>query len=330
MKTAQRQAILLIDHDDQIMNLLKKEGYLVTHMGCTNHALHQLHKWDVVIMNPILKDECGYAFSQKVRQHFSLCERPILLLLPHATPDEINYAFQSGANDYVKTPVNKMELLHRVKALLQLKTASEERTRSETEWLRAQIQPHFLFNVLNTIASLGEIDTDRMVHLLDEFGHYLKSSFDPLNLQLTAPIEHELDLLRAYVYIEQERFRKRLHIQWDCEEELSFSLPPLSIQTLVENAIKHGVLKQAKGGTIIISMQRENEAVRVTITDDGVGMSEQQVEQALTTHATKGFGLAHTHQRLKRLYGEGLHIRSTLNEGTTISFSVPVNEKRRE
>lgn len=99
----------------------------------------------------------------------------------------------------------------------------------ESAWLQAQIQPHFLFNTLNSIIALSEIDIERMQKLIDAFSHVLRSKFDFQNLNNLIPIEQELDLIKSYLYIEKERFGERLKITWDIDENSQVIIPALSI-----------------------------------------------------------------------------------------------------
>src|SRR5699024_10046244 len=142
-------------------------------------------------------------------------------------------------------------------------------------------QPHFLFNTINTIASLAEIDTDRMVRLLDEFANYLRKSFDSHNIHSLVSIDKEIDLTKSYLYIENERFGERLHVEWYVEENKELSIPPLSIQPIVENAVRHGILKRLEGGTIRIELKEHPTHFEISIIDDGVGMKESQIERIL-------------------------------------------------
>ena len=104
-------------------------------------------------------------------------------------------------------------------------------------------------------------------------------------------------------------------------------IPPLSIQTLVENAVNHGVLKRIAGGSITIRIHKEAGYTEVSVMDDGVGMDEEKLKQIFTIQPgrKKGIGLINTDQRLKQLYGKGLKVISTPDYGTTITFTVPNN-----
>src|SRR5690606_25331974 len=116
-----------------------------------------------------------------------------------------------------------------------------------------------------------------------------------------------------YLYIEKERFEDRLHIKWEIDEVKDVMIPPLSIQTLVENAVNHGVLKRPAGGSITIRIRKVDGHMEIAVIDDGVGMDEEKIKQIFTFqhNRKKGIGLVNTEQRLKRLYGKGLRVYST-------------------
>lgn len=330
----QRPRILIVDDDpvnlDILRDMLASEHYDITCMLSGKEALLQLHQgeWDLVVSDVMMPHMSGYELTERIRMQFSISELPIILLTARNQPEDVQTAFLSGANDYVAKPVGAMELRLRIRAWVSLRQSFGERLRMEAAWLQAQIQPHFLHNALNTIASLSEVDTDRMVKMLHEFGNYLHRSFDPINMYQLLPLEHELDLLRSYLYIEQERFGNRIQIQWDISEDTGdkVRIPPLSLQTLVENALRHGILVRGSGGTVTIAVAIYGQQAEIMVMDDGVGMDEKQLETLLQPGSAPagGVGLKNTDKRLRQLYGRGLQITSSPGEGTVVSFKVPV------
>lgn len=163
-----------------------------------------------------------------------------------------------------------------------------DQLRIEAAYLQAQIQPHFLLNTLNSIAALSDIDTNRMRALLETFGNYLRASFNSHNLDRLVPLTHELDLVRSYLYIEKERFEERLQIVWEVDKNLSLLIPPLSIQPLIENAVRHGALMRSQGGTVRLQIIEHVKHVEISIIDNGVGMDEKTRLQILTAPPTLG------------------------------------------
>ncbi|WP_227793580.1 hybrid sensor histidine kinase/response regulator [Paenibacillus guangzhouensis] len=325
--------ILVIDDDavnlNILSNLLALEDYNVVTVISGRDALAILdtREWDLIISDIMMPHMSGYELSRLVRERFSLSELPILLLTARSRPEDIEIGFLSGANDYVTKPVDAVELKSRVRALTELKQSIRERLRMEAAWLQAQIQPHFLYNTLNSIAALSEIDYDQMSTLLEEFGHYLRASFDFRNLERLVPLEHELGLVRSYLYIEKVRFGNRFNIHWEVDPRVHLQVPPLSIQTLVENAIRHGLLSRYEGGEIHIQITENEHEAEISIADNGIGMDEETVRRVLNSRldVRRGIGLFNTNQRLRQLYGKGkgLQIRSVPNQGTIVSFVVP-------
>lgn len=330
-RTDYRPKILAVDDDAVnlrvLMNILSNERFDVETVTSGQEALRRLdsQEWDLVISDVMMPGMSGYDLTRAIREKYALSELPILLLTARNQPEDIYTGFIAGANDYVTKPVDAMELNVRVHALTDLQASIRERLDMEAAWLQAQIRPHFMLNTINAIVSLSEVDTPRMTQLLEQFAHYLHSSFYMKNLERVVPLETELELVQSYLYIEKERFGDRLHIIWDIDDIEGVMVPPLSIQTLVENAVNHGVLKRLEGGTITIQIRNQADYTQVAIIDDGVGMDEQLVHRS---ERRKGIGLFNSEQRLKQLYGEGLHISSTLGVGTTISFVIPSHHNK--
>lgn len=128
--------------------------------------------------------------------------------------------------------------------------------------------------------------------------------------------------MRSYLYIEQVRFAERLQVVWEVDDCGALQIPFLSIQPLVENAIRHGVMKRTYGGTLHIRISVHAAHAEITVEDDGIGMDEAQLQRILERSANhqSGVGLINTDQRLKRHFGTGLHIQSRLGEGTRVTF----------
>lgn len=317
--------ILIVDDDpvnlQVLVNAFSTDSFEIETALSGAEALDMLqnNSYDLVISDIMMPHMSGYDLAKHIREKFSISELPLLFLTARQQSEDIRLAFLSGANDYVKKPMEYMELKSRVQALIQVKQSSEERLRIEAAWLQAQIQPHFFFNTLNSIISLHGIDEEKMEELLLAFSDYLQTSFDFQNVDLVVPIDYELKLVHAYLAIEQIRFGDRVQIVWNTPNEMEFFVPPLSIQTLVENAIQHGVLPRREGGTVTISIQEEEGHFTIDISDNGVGFEPK------TSHKKTSVGLINTEQRLKQLFGVELSIDSVIGQGTTISFSIPKN-----
>lgn len=326
--------ILIVEDDPVNLRVLTgifaEEHYKIQTALSAKEALNLLESasWDLLVSDVMMPHMSGYELTRIVRERYSSFELPILLLTARSRPEDIYAGFIAGANDYVAKPVDAMELKYRVLALGTLKKSAEERLRIEAAYLQAQIQPHFLFNTINSIMSLSEIDLDKMRDLADAFTSYLRISIDFLNSEQIVPLTHELDLVEAYLYIEKERFGERLEVVWDIDPEISLFIPPLTLQPLVENAVKHGLLSRLQGGTLEIRIRRQEDGTRFEVRDNGKGMSEEEAGRLLhldpdSIQASRGIGLLNTNRRLMQHYGKGLHIESKLGQGTVMSFVIP-------
>ncbi|WP_378107260.1 ATP-binding protein [Cohnella cellulosilytica] len=327
--SADRPRILLIDDDPVNLKVLESilthESYDMTLVTSGSQALDILDKkeWDLIVSDVMLPRMSGYELTRAIRARYSISELPILLLTARSQPEDISHGFQAGANEYVTKPVEALELRFRVKALTDVKKSVRERLRMESAWLHAQIQPHFLYNTLTAIRALSEIDLDRMRSMLEAFGNHLRDKFKLQNIDVPVPIEEELSLVRSYLHIEQERYEQRLLVTWEIDECKQLRIPLLTIQPLVENAIRHGVMKRSDGGRIAIRVSDFGTFAEIAVEDDGVGMDENPLERkGEDSDMGTGVGLINTDRRLKRMYGKGLRIRSQPGRGTSISFIV--------
>ncbi|MGG0292385.1 ATP-binding protein [Bacillus pacificus] len=330
-RVGKRVRILAVDDDPVNLKVLKsilpQDEYELETVMTGREALEHLNTgWDMVLVDVMMPKMSGYELTKMIREQYSISELPIMLLTARSQPEDIYTGFLAGANDYIIKPIDALELKVRINALTELKKSIHERVRMEGAWLQAQIQPHFLFNTLNTIAALGEIDIVRMEKLIVEFGTYLRASFGEEVLAESIPIQQELDLLQSYLYIEKERFGKRIQSVLEVEDGIECLVPPFSIQTLVENAARHGILKKAQGGSIHIKVESMSGCINILIADDGVGMTEEKIKEILIKkpNQKQGIGLLNTDARLKQLYGTGLEIKSELGKGTIVSFQVPL------
>lgn len=201
-------------------------------------------------------------------------------------------------------------------------------TKAELDALQAQINPHFLFNTLNTIIMFSRTNPEtarRLLIRLASFFRYALKRHGHFN-----SIKEEIEYLNTYLILEKARFRDKLKIIRDIDESLfDYQVPVLTIQPLVENAIKHGVLpKQGQGTVWIRAFLEEEEEIIFEIKDNGVGIPPEKMPKILKLGygSGNGVGLSNVHERLKGLFGEeyGLRIESTSGEGTSIFIRIPL------
>jgi two-component system, LytTR family, sensor histidine kinase LytS len=199
---------------------------------------------------------------------------------------------------------------------------------AEIKALQAQINPHFLFNAINTIISTIRTDSEKAATLLVRLADFFRTNINPCteNVSLVTELEH----CRAYIAIESARFEERVRTVYQIDEDLlDCRLPPLILQPLVENALKHGILPREEGGTVTILAKRDREVVRIEVGDDGVGMDAKKAASLLldtacpATREGAGIALKNVNARLIAHFGTGLNVTSSSGNGTTISFEVP-------
>ena len=190
---------------------------------------------------------------------------------------------------------------------------------SELKALQSQINPHFLFNVLNTMTSLIRTNPEKAREVTIDLSSYLRYNLD--NNVKSVELIKELNQVNTYIKIEKVRFGDKLNILYDVDESLyNFQIPSLIIQPLVENSIKHGILKKRDNGCVKIIIKKIGKDIEVIIEDDGIGI-EQTIIDNLDKQIKENIGLKNVHQRLKLLYGEGLNIKK-LEQGTRIKFKI--------
>lgn len=214
-----------------------------------------------------------------------------------------------------------LELEHSLK---EQKKATNELIKTELSFLKAQIKPHFLYNSLSVITAISTKDPQRTKALLYDLSDYLRGSFNFENYNGVTPIESELATVRAYLSIEKERFQGKLNVDYDIDESIGISLPLLTIQPLVENAIRHGIMKKSGDGMVRISVQKAQGCTVISVQDNGAGISERKLSEILGETASKsGVGLKNIQRRLILHYGQGLEIQSTEGQGTTVIMRIP-------
>ena len=194
-------------------------------------------------------------------------------------------------------------------------------TSAKLQALRMQLNPHFLFNTLNSIATLVYVNPRAADEMLGDLSELLRRSLDGVDEQ-EIPLSQELQFVRAYIGIEQKRFGDRLCIEQDVPEDLSKALvPALILQPLIENAIRHGIEPQRAPGLIAIQARREGEQLHLVVRDDGKGSAEEGPH----CFEGRGIGLANTQARLRELYGSKQQFAFAKDEprGCTVEIQIP-------
>ena len=184
--------------------------------------------------------------------------------------------------------------------------------------MMSQIQPHFLFNTLSTIQALIEIDPERASHVIEEFAMYLRQNINSLNEESLVPVKKEIEHTRIYSDIEQVRF-PTIKIEYEIEDE-DYLIPPLTIQPMVENAIRHGV-RGKKHGWVSVSTYQEGDYHVISIRDNGKGFDVEQMKEDIKNG--DHIGVTNVHDRIIDMTGGTFTIESEVGEGTSITMKIP-------
>lgn len=325
--------ILIVDDEASNIKVLKEIFYeqqyktLIAYNGVKALELIKRHRdISIVLLDVMMPGLSGYEVCRKIRQEYQLHELPILLLTVRNTPEDIAMGFDAGANDFLVKPFDSKELKARVSTLQNMKEAVENAIKIETAFLQSQIKPHFLYNALSIIMSLCYSDGERAGDLLAELSNYLRSSFDIDPKNSFVSLKKEISLVKSYVELEKARFGDRLKVEFSIEDKtLEYRIPALIIQPIVENAIRHGLMKRISGGQVTIASELKNTELIIIIKDDGLGIPSEKLKTLLDYNISTGsVGLRNVNKRLVNEYGQGLFINSMEGQGTEVLIKIPV------
>lgn len=196
-------------------------------------------------------------------------------------------------------------------------TREVDSEKMHTELIMSQIQPHFIFNSLTTIKYLCRKDAQLASAALTRFTQYLRRNLDVVSDKSMVQFKEELEHTQTYLWLEQLRFGETLKVEYDIETD-QFRIPPLSLQPIVENAVKHGVTKKIGGGTVSISVVETDKCYRIIVRDDGVGFDQQKVNDDGEAH----IGIYDVRKRISEIKGSTLTVNSRVGEGTVVTYEI--------
>jgi signal transduction histidine kinase len=332
-KSDHKGTIVIVDDTIHNIRIIKEAvkhlGYRIISFTNPLEALavyEQQKELLLMIVDVMMPQMSGYELVEEIRKKYDFIQLPILLLTVKDRTTEMVKGFSVGANDYVTKPFNSLELSSRAKNLIELKLSTDIAKQNEVAFLRSQIKPHFLFNTLSAISSLCSTDSRTAKMLIIELSKFLRGSFLFDNLLVKIPFEEELSLIRSYVEIEKARFGDQLKVEYVLKDTAHLQIPPLILQPIVENAIRHGIRKKRNGGTVTITAVLLQNEYSIEVCDDGIGMDEQMAEN-ISQHirqSNSGVGLINIDKRLMEIYHTRLRIESCKGKGTRIGFKIPL------
>ncbi len=203
------------------------------------------------------------------------------------------------------------------------KKMEKEIVRSRVSIMLSQIQPHFLYNVIATIRELCMTDPSKAANALTDFSKFLRGNMDAIDTTEMIHFTRELEHVKYYINLELNRFGELLNVEYNIAEE-DFWIPPLTIQPLMENAIKYGVGEKSGGGTVKLSTWYEGNKAIVEIKDDGIGFDVNEFEHLpIRKDGRSHIGLSNVRKRVKEMAHGELTISSKINVGTTVRIELP-------
>ena len=233
--------------------------------------------------------------------------------------NSIDFQIGSGLADLFSTQLELEDIQLKTHLLAQ----------AEIKRLQSQIEPHFLFNSLNTITSLCRTNSEKARELLIDFSSYLRKSLE--NHKDFVTVADELQQVKSYLAIEKARFGERIKFSMDIEPGYDqWPIPPLIIQPLVENSVKHGISAKEEGGSVSVVITKHNKELHIIVQDDGIGMDKKQsknlFKKSSINNSSPGIGLKNINKRMEQIYGPQykLVINSKQDSGTTVKLMVPM------
>ena len=198
----------------------------------------------------------------------------------------------------------------------QLAEQSQRLTDSRIRAMMSQIRSHFIFNVLTTISTYCKIDPKEADQAIIRFSRYLRRNIQYIEEDGLIDFTVELEQVRDYVALEKLRFMDRIQFVTEIETT-AFQIPPLTIQPIVENAMKHGIIEQGRSGTITLYTKRNAQGIEITIADDGVGFDAGMLENSEST------GIRNVRYRIEHMTGGRMEIVSQPGSGTFVTIRIP-------
>jgi len=241
---------------------------------------------------------------------------------------QIFYLYRDKASDDVMCFYVVYDLTEQQKKEKEMQELEDQLRMSRIRVFTGQMQPHFLYNALGSIQEIVLYDPEYASELIGDFTTHLRGSIRAMATDDPIPFAQEMENIRAYVNIERMRFGEKLKVRFDIQTE-DFSILPLSIQPLVENAIRHGIYERGpRGGQVTVRSREQEDNWQVQVEDDGVGFDTARVLSEENYEESESAGLKNVVFRLEKVMHARVDIRSVPDKGTCITVTIPKEEKQ--
>ena len=308
-----------------ITSYLAYEPYailVVTSEKALLHDLKQLRSISTLIIGSTFMDSSIRDICWMIREHYTLGQLPILLV--QRDPDlNTHVVARKLANSVTTVLSDRFEFCQKVRTLVELQTSVQSTYSSRLAFLQAQMNPHFIFNTMNTIMAMCLKDPMQAYDLLGYFSHYLRNSLFSRDLDRAYPVYEEADLITAYLSIEKARFQEQIEYEIECSVPDDWLILPMLVEPLVENSVKHG----KHGNAVLhirVCMTVKAQSLFVLVEDDGAGFDPERLSRIVDDSEpyNRSIGLDNVKARLKLFYNEPLRVDSAPGQGTRVSFVV--------
>ncbi len=307
--------ILIVDDDRQILeqlqNLLKIQGYRVAFIPRGEFLFSRLEKenFDLVLLDINLPGKSGIELLRELKAHEAYADLPVIMISGEDERTTLAKCFELGANDYIRKPINEIALKARVRTAIFTKKYQEQKLELERQkalqsrmsMLTAQMNPHFIFNALNSIQYfLMENDTSAATHYLSNFSGLMRKTLENSTRSYIS-ISEEVRFLERYLQLEKERFHDRFdfEIQIELDDPDFTFIPPMLLQPYIENSIVHGFKQIHYQGKLELTIKEFADTIICTIRDNGIGRKAAAELRTVKSH--KSIALSNTKARLEML-----------------------------
>ena len=287
---------------------------------------------NIIIAGDMFGEMDTLSVCMEIRKEYALEQLPILMI-SHEKQRVLKMEPFLYVNDIIYEPFEYITLMQKLHSLIILQESAKESMLSRLDFLQAQMDPHFIFNTISTIMPLCMEEPEEAYRLLGYFSEYLRGSLYHKGLNTTILLEQELELIHAYLNIQEVRFSHMIRYILVNEVDETVKILPLIVEPIVENSVKHGRMA-GKELLICLEIRKEGNGIRFIIEDNGKGMSEEKVQAVLQDNSEEmsngsySIGLMNLRKRLQIYYQSVLRIESSEGEGTKISFTIPSDSFR--
>ncbi len=304
-----------------LLAIIAYSAKLYARMDKYNNYIEQDTYWISLIFPLLFIFACirvtlCYRHVLKMREWLSLllyAVIPIPCYLLELLLREIYFSYVGVAlSIYLIYVNNQVELKY------QLREKEAELAEGRIAIMLSQVQPHFLYNALEAIDRLCFVNPEEAHRAIVTYSEYLRMNMDSLTQKKLITFEKELEHTQHYLWLEQLRFGERVQVIYDIQIK-DFMVPVLTLQPMVENAVRYGVTKREEGGTIIIRAEKVENMYRITVTDDGVGFDPRAKLESNRSHT----GISSVRNRLNKMCDGTLSIKSTVDVGTVAVIEIP-------